>query len=131
MENDTIGVALTKEICPICGKEVDGPILINSRLTPLDKARVNKLNGKVIGVSDKVCDTCAKFKDSVVFFIGIDAGKSNEKDGVYRTGQVTGVKKESEFVKGVEEYIVTRGDGVRYAYIEEKAGIIAGLWEGN
>lgn len=131
MENDVIGVALAKEICPICGKEISGPLLINRELTPSHKRSVEKLNGKVIGLSNKACDICAAFKDSAVFFIGIDTDKSNKESGIYRTGQVVGVRKESEFVKDHEEYLMTLEDGTRYAYIEESAGVLAGLWKGD
>ena len=33
MEKENFKVALAKELCPICGKEMDGPIIMNKKLT--------------------------------------------------------------------------------------------------
>ena len=39
---DKLGVALVKELCPICCKEMDGPIIMNQRLSRVQKEKVEK-----------------------------------------------------------------------------------------
>ena len=73
-----IGVALVKELCPVCGKPMDGPIVMNKRLTKPQKKKVEDMNGKVIGFADHCCEECSKYKDEAVFFVSIDESKSSK-----------------------------------------------------
>ena len=57
---DKLGVALVKELCPICCKEMDGPIIMNQRLSRVQKEKVESLHNKVIGFSEHCCDECKK-----------------------------------------------------------------------
>ena len=125
---DNFKVALVKLLCPICGREADNEIIINSKLTKEVANEVEKLNGKAVGWANKCCDECAKHKDEVVYFIGIDSSKS-DSNNFYRTGQIVGIKREAEFLKQFEEYIRELKDGTKFCFIEEAAGINIGLWK--
>ena len=123
---DNLEVALVKYACPICGKTAEEDILMNTLLTP-DKAKaVAELNKKTVGYADHACKECSKYKDKVVFFIGIDLKKS-EEDNPYRTGQIVGVKKHSALVNAVKNYILTLKDKTKYCFIEEEQGKQIGL----
>ncbi|MGN0144143.1 MAG: hypothetical protein ACI398_04120 [Clostridium sp.] len=121
---NNLGVALVKELCPICCKEMDGPIIMNKRLTKPQKKKVEDMNGKIIGFADHCCEECAKYKDDAVFFVGIDESKSS-KDSLkelYRTGQVVGIKKDADIASHFKDYIVTLKDNTKVIFIDEKAG---------
>ena len=125
---DNLEVSLVKYACPICGKTANEGVLMNTLLTP-DKAKAAaELNGKTIGYTDYACKECSKYKDKVVFFIGIDLKKS-EKGNYYRTGQIVGVKKHSALVNAVKNYILTLKDKTKYCFIEEEQGKQIGLWD--
>jgi len=103
---NNLGVALVKELCPICSKKIDGPIVLNTYLTSSSAKKVEEMNGKIIGWSKEPCKKCKEDLDKAFLFIGIDDDKSNKKDGlsgIYRTGQIIGTKKDiplvQEFVK--------------------------------
>ena len=121
---NNIEVALAKELCPICYKKMDGPILINSLLTEKAAQEVKNLHGKVIGISPDACEECSKYKDSALFLISIDPKTLD------RTGQVVGIKINSNFAKNIpEEFIQITNNGVKYAFIEYECGKEVGLWE--
>lgn len=121
---NNIEVALAKELCPICYKEMNGPILINSLLTEKAAQEVKDLHGKVIGISPDACEECSKYKDSALFLISIN---SNTLD---RTGQVVGIKIDSTFAKSIpEKFIQITNNGVKYAFIEYECGKEVRLWE--
>lgn len=101
--SEDFGLALAKELCPICAKEIDGPIVIGQVLSKKNAQKVNEMNGKVIGWSRKPCPECQKFIDDGIFFvIGIDIEKSTEK-GLYRSGNIVGLKSDCDFVKSLTE----------------------------
>ena len=99
-------VALVKYACPICGKEEDSAIVINSVLTQKAAEQVKQMNGQVVGYSDKPCKECQEWIDKGAFFvIGIDSEKTDNNSNPYRTGHLVGIKKESEFYKHLpDEY---------------------------
>lgn len=125
-----VEVALVKELCPVCCKEIDGPIIMNQMLTEKAAKEVKELEGKVIGFSDHCCEECAKHKDEVVYFVGIDAEKSssNKLEELYRTGQIVGIKKEADIIDVVKDYIVTLKDNTRICFIDKEAGINLGIF---
>ena len=128
---DNLEVALVKELCPVCGKEMDGPIILNSILTTNEAKKVKDLHNKVIGFADHCCDECARYKDEVVFFVGIDASKSSKdslKD-LYRTGKISGIKKEADIIKSFKDYIITIEDGTQIVFIDEETGKILGVFK--
>ena len=125
---NNLEVSLVKYACPICGKTANEGVLMNTLLTS-DKAKVAaELNGKTVGYADHACKECSKYKDEVVFFIGIDLKKS-EKGNPYRTGHIIGVKEHSALVNTVKNYILTLKDKTKYCFIEEKQGKQIGLWD--
>lgn len=76
---NNLEVSLVKYACPICGKTADEGVLMNTLLTP-DKAKAAaELNGKTVGYADHACKECSKYKDEVVFFIGIDLKKIRKR----------------------------------------------------
>lgn len=124
---DKLGVSIVKYLCPICGKEADNGIIMNSLLTEENAKEVEKLHNKAIGYADHACKECATYKDKAVFFVGIDASKSTKTDP-YRTGQIVGVKKEAEIVEHCKKFIQTLSDGSQYCLIDNKVGKTIGLW---
>lgn len=124
---NTLGVSLVHYACPICGKEADDGIIMNSMLTEENAKSIEKLNGKTVGYADHVCKECAKYKDSVVYFIGINSELST--DDIYRTGQVVGVDKKAKFMEQFKDYIRTIDDGTEYILIDEKAGKELNIFE--
>ena len=119
-----LGVALTKELCPICCKEMNGPIIMNKRLTKPQKQKVEEMNGKVIGFANHCCEECAKYKDEAVFFIGIDESKcsSHHLKDLYRTGQIVAIKKESNIMDYFDDFLITLKDGAKVVFLDEKVG---------
>lgn len=131
MNDNNLGVALVKELCPVCGKEMDGPIIMNKFLTEKNAEEVKNLHNKVIGFANHCCEECAEYKDAAVFFVSIDESKSSKgslKD-LYRTGKIVGIKKDSDIVKQFKDYIITIEDGTQIVFIDENAGKKLGLFE--
>lgn len=121
---NNLGVALVKELCPVCCKEIDGPIIMNRVLTEKCANDVKNMNGKVIGFADHCCEECSKYKDEAVFFIGIDESKCSSyylKD-LYRTGQIVAIKKESNIIDYFDDFLITLKDGAKVVFLDEKVG---------
>lgn len=123
---NNLEVSLVDKLCPICGKVANQVILMNSLLTEEMAKEVKNMHGKAIGYADKCCDECSKYKDDVIFFIGADISKSDQEP--YRTGQIAGVKRDSELAKSVKN-AVTLKDGTTYIFIDENIGKQIGLWK--
>ena len=124
-------VALVKELCPVCGSEINGPIIMNRILTEEVDNEIEQMNGKVIGFADHCCEQCAKYKNEVIFFVGIDETKSSNGSlqELYRTGQISRIKKDSEIVDAYKDYIITLKDETKIIFIDEKAGINLGIFK--
>ena len=129
--SNNLEVSLVKELCPVCCKEMDGPIVLNSILTENEAKKVKDLHNKVIGFADHCCEECAKYKDEAVFFVSIDASKSskNSLEELYRTGKISGVKKEADIIKSCKDYIITIKDGTQIIFIDEEAGKNLGVFK--
>lgn len=123
---NNLEVSLVDQLCPICGKVADQVILMNSLLTEEIAKEVKNMHGKAIGYADKCCDECSKYKDDVIFFIGADISKSDTEP--YRTGQIAGIKRDSELAKSVKN-AATLKDGTMYIFIDENIGKQMGLWK--
>lgn len=122
--------SLVNYLCPICGGIAEQGIVMNSLLTEEAAAEVKKLHNKNIGFSDKCCKECAKYKDEAVFFVAIDSEKSDGSfEGMYRTGQYAGVRKDADLVEHVKDYIITLKDGTKFTFIDINAGKEIGLWK--
>ena len=124
---DNLGVALVNYACPICGKTAESGIIMNSLLTETSKKSVENLHDKTVGYADKCCEECSKYKDEVVFFVGIDSEKSTKQD-IYRTGEIAGISRKAPILKQFKDYILTLKDGTKYCFIDEKAGEQIKLW---
>ena len=131
--SNNLEVSLVKELCPVCCKEMDGPIIMNRILTEEYAKNVKDLHNKVIGFADHCCEECSKYKDNAVFFVGIDADKSskNSLNELYRTGQISGIKKDSDFIVQFKDYIVTIEDGTQIIFIDEETGKNLGIFKEN
>ena len=129
--NNNLEVSLVKELCPVCGKEMDGPIIMNTVLTEKNAKKVKDLHNKVIGFANHCCEECSKYKDEAVFFVGIDASKSSNDslENLYRTGKISGIKKEADIIKSFKDYIITIEDGTQIVFIDEKTGKILGVFK--
>ena len=131
MNNGNLGVALIKELCPVCGKEIDGPIILNSILTENEAKKVKDLHNKVVGFANHCCEKCSKYKDKAVFFVSIDESKSSKDslENLYRTGKISGIKKEADIIKSFKDYIVTIEDGTQIIFIDEEFGKKLGVFK--
>jgi hypothetical protein len=74
------------------------------------------MHGKVIGFSDKPCEECQENLEKAFLFIGFDEQQSdldNLPEGLYRTGQIVGTKKDiplvQEFVKNNQPQAIEKG----------------------
>ena len=87
MKNEILEVALVKEACPLCAALQDGPIVMNTRLTKNEAAKVKELHGKTIGYMDKPCDKCQKMMSVGILLIECDEEKTEDEKNPYRTGR--------------------------------------------
>ena len=95
MKNENIvGIALTKELCMICTKEMEGGIVMNTRLTPTNAKRVEALHGEVVGWSKELCDECIDMKSKGFVLIGAVEAKTEDVTNPYRSGNIWVVKQE-------------------------------------
>jgi len=96
MSKPELGVALTKKLCVVCNKELDGEIVMNTRLTKSMAEKVEKLHGQVVGFSDKPCPKCLEaVNGDGVYIIEIDEKLTDDPKNPWRTGKQWGVKKEA------------------------------------
>lgn len=101
--SDNFGVALVKEACPICCKEVDGPIIIGKNNSKTKAKAINDMHGKVVGFAKEPCPKCKELIDNGCFFIiGIIASKSDDMSNPYRSGHIVGISRESKFYKSLD-----------------------------
>jgi len=95
-------VALAKEMCKLCGKPHDGPIIIGTHLKaakPWEKTKMEQeVHGKVIGWAEKPCPECMKLMEQGVMVIVFDEHKSDTSRPIYegwRTGHVCVMRSEA------------------------------------
>lgn len=90
-----MGVALTKRLCVICTKEETGEILINTKLSKHNAREVEKMNGQVVGYSEKPCKECREKMEKAFMFVIVDEQKTGaDKNNPWRTGEIYGVDKD-------------------------------------
>lgn len=124
MNENKIGVALVKEICPVCAKKHDGPIVLNTRLTEQDAKNVESMHGKVIGMAEKPCKECSEFMEMGVIFIGVDVEKTEDKSNPYRSGHFSVLSE--EFMKRNKMDM-----NKRVYFMDYKEGIDLGIFKQN
>ena len=101
---DEVGIALVKELCPICCKEIDGPIIIGKKFSEKKAKEINEMQGKVVGFADKPCPECQKLIDKGCFFIiGVDVDKTDDYSNPYRSGHIVGITKDCDFYNMLPE----------------------------
>lgn len=117
-----LGVALTKELCPICCKEMDGPIIMNKRLSKPQKEKVESMHNKVIGFANHCCDECNKYKDVGIFIIEVDRDKSDfsKLETIYRTGRFCCIKKDCNLFdnKELKNKIIKLEDNTQFIFMD-------------
>ena len=126
-----VEAVIVKTLCPVCCAEIEDSIVMNTLLTEEAAKEVKELEGKVVGFSDHCCEDCAKHKDEVVYFVGIDASKSskNSLEELYRTGKISGIKKEADIIESFKDYIITIKDGTQIVFIDEETGKNLGIFK--
>ncbi|TXG80324.1 MAG: hypothetical protein E6R13_08330 [Spirochaetes bacterium] len=87
-DHKKLGVALAKELCPVCTKQMDGPILMNTRLTPGEADKVEKFHGQLIGWSKELCPECKEMKEKGFILIGAVEKKTTDVTNPYRSGNI-------------------------------------------
>lgn len=91
--NKTIGVALVKELCPICTNEMESSILLNKKLTEKAAKEVEKLHNSVQW-SKTSCPECTEMKSKGFILIGAVETKTTDTTNPYRSGNIWVVKQE-------------------------------------
>ena len=116
MSEKLLGTALVKRLCPVCLKEQDSEILMNTVLSEKNADNVEAMHGKVIGFMDDACDECQEKlpKDKGSWLVVVDLSKTEDKFNPHRTGQLFGVRKEYAQKIGINSYV---------AYIDVKDAI--------
>ena len=125
---DKLACAVVHELCPICGKSMNEQIIMNTKASVKVAKEINEAHNKAIGFSKDACEECSKHKDEVIYIIGID-GKLSEKNNLYRTGEIIGIKKESSFATDFKDFILTTDNGVKFMFMDEEAGKQLGLFK--
>lgn len=87
-EDKKFAAALTKELCPICTKEMDGGIVVNTRLTTSDAKKVEAMHNQVIGWSKEPCDECKDMQTKGFILIGAVEAKTDDVTNPYRSGNI-------------------------------------------
>lgn len=95
VKETNLEVALCKEVCPICCKEQNGPIIMNTRLTQSDAQKVKKLHGQTIGYTEQPCDECKKMMKKGFVLIGVIEEKTEDRKNPYRSGNLWVIKQDT------------------------------------
>ena len=95
--SNKLGVALTKEVCPVCCQEFDGSIVMNTRLTEPEAKKVEEMHGKVLGFMEHPCTECREKmpEGTGTWLIVVDGDKTEDQRNLYRTGELFGLKREA------------------------------------
>ena len=93
MEKKKVGTALVHELCPVCTKEMDSSILINTKLSERAAADVEKLHGTVKW-SPEWCEDCKDMKTKGFILIGAVEAKTDDATNPYRSGNIWVVTQE-------------------------------------
>lgn len=116
---NNIEVALAKEACLACGKLIDGPIIMNTKLTAQEANKVKDIHGKCIGYAKELCDTCKDLCSKGLLVVEIDADKS-ELNNSYRTGRLFVLDNNSDFVKNInEKFIINKKDN-KFVFMDKE-----------
>jgi hypothetical protein len=125
--SDIFSAALVHEVCPICCKDMNEQIIMNTVGSKKKAKAINDANGKAIGYSKDACEECCKHKDDGVYVIAIDLRSVD--DGIYRTGQIACVNKNFQLFKDKADYILKTDNGVSFMFMEEEAGKLIDIFK--
>lgn len=81
-----LGISLTKEACPICTAEEDGPIVMNTVLSEKKAKEVENMHGKVIGYMKEPCARCQELMSKGFLLVGVIEEKSDDPKNPWRSG---------------------------------------------
>jgi hypothetical protein len=88
-----MSAALVHELCPVCAKEMDGSVFINTKLSEKAAKAVDDMHGKVMW-SKELCPDCKDMKSQGFILIGAVEAKTQDATNPYRSGNVWCVKQE-------------------------------------
>lgn len=125
---DKFACAIVHEICPICGKLMNEHIIMNTKPSVKGAKEIKETHNKTIGFSKDACEECSKHKNEVIYVIGIDE-KLSEKNNLYRTGEIIGIKKESNFATDFKDFILTTDNEVKFMFMDKEARKQLGLFK--
>ncbi len=128
MNESNVGVALVKEVCRCCSKEMEGPIVLNTRLNPSSAKKVEDMHGKVVGFAPEPCDECKGYMEKGVILVSVDEKLTEDMDNPYRTGGFFVLKDEAIeriFNKDMADQIVHK---TRFGFIEHNTAVEIGLF---
>lgn len=114
-----LSIAVVKQACLACSKLVEGPIIMNTRLTTKDANEIKELHGKCIGYAEKLCDDCKDLCSKGLLVIEIDVTKS-EPNNPYRTGKLFVLDNNSDFVKNIDEKFIINKNGNKFIFINKE-----------
>ena len=86
VKENTLGVALVKEACRVCGKLMDGPIIMNTRLSKPMAQKVEELHGKTTGYAKEPCQECQDMMKQGILLVGVVEAKTDDHNNPYRSG---------------------------------------------
>ena len=124
---NNLEVSLCKEQCFICGKETEGPIIMNSLLTEKAANEVKQLHNKCIGYSEEICSDCKKLAEQGLIVLEIDASKS-ESGNPYRTGNMWVIKSDCALAKDMKDFIINKF-GCEFVFVDKECVKQLGFYE--
>lgn len=88
-----LGIALVRELCPVCTKETEQSILMNKKLGRKEADAIDKLNGNAMWAKE-LCPDCKDMKSKGFILIGAVEAKTTDTTNPYRSGNIWVVKQE-------------------------------------
>lgn len=88
-----LGVAIVHELCPICTKEMDSSLVMNTKLTEKAAAAVEAMY-ETNKWSSEICPECKTMKEQGFILIGAVEAKTTDVTNPYRNGLLWCVKQE-------------------------------------
>jgi len=93
-DDEILGIALIKELCRICARSFDGPIVMNNKLTKSNAKKIKAMHGKVMSYMKEPCQECQDMMKLGFVLIGVDEKKTTDVTSPYRNGNIYCVKQE-------------------------------------
>lgn len=86
-------VAIVHELCPICTKEMDSSLVMNTKLTEKAAEAVKAMH-ETNKWSSAICPECKAMKEQGFILIGAVESKTTDVTNPYRSGNIWCVKQE-------------------------------------